>query len=366
MAKVVILEAEEAARYLESQAKECGCAHKHPPSVPSSPCPPGGDPSAFGARETVPVVYEAGAEGRYEKHIKWKRQDMHGLESYIGAGRDYEFSITKQPRERPWQLAYRHADHKHGAFRVVDRFEELDAAKQRAELIEYHGLDHRRPGGAEEDYIAVNSSGKQVAGPFKSYDEAKRIADQQGGVVKYAFEARDDAHGLQETREANDGCLPWVKVAKDPARYEGCLARAQALGPLQTPEALYKLLGPSMEKEDQEIFVVVLLDIRFQLRGVAEVARGQRSHVGVGVNDVMRIVLVSGAEHFAVAHCHPSGKAKPSPADRSLTKAIEDATTPYGRDVTFLDHIVVGAGEYYSIRENKLHKAQHKKRRTHG
>jgi hypothetical protein len=348
----------------------------------------GGDQGSY-AGETVPVVYEAGAEAspKTEFRKKREREKRARAEVFKQLWLDPEYIRLQEHKDKVIHQWNRIDAFKHSA--RPGELENAERAVKRAthNLQQYEDEALKKAGvayearGAEEDYIAVNSSGRQVAGPFKNYDEAKRIADQQGGVVKYAFEApgaphgasheaRDDSHGLQEAREAAeapDGCLPWVKVAKDPARYEGCLARAQALGPIQTPEALYNLLAPTMEKEDQEIFVVVLLDIRFQLRGVAEVARGQRSRVGVGVNDVMRIVLVSGAEHFAVAHCHPSGKAKPSPADRDLTKAIEGATNvlnvpqggigaigPYS-EITFLDHIVIGHGEYYSIRENKLH-----------
>ena len=309
-----------------------------------------------GCAEDVPVVYEVDVEdakadeARYEKHIKWSRKDMHDLETYVGAGRDYEFMIVKQPKGR-WAVSHRPRGTR-GAYRLLDGlFYELEAAKRKAEITDYDGALSEA-----KDYVAVNSSGKQVAGPYKDYEKAKKEADKHGGVVKYSFEAPvKEASEETSSEEASDGCLPWVKVARDPERYEGCLARARALGPIQTPEAIYNLVGPALNKEDQEVFVVILTDVRFQLRGISEIARGQRSKVGVGVNDVMRIVLVSGAESFCVAHQHPSGKASPSQADRHLTKAIETACSPYGGEITFLDHIVIGSGEYYSIRENKLH-----------
>jgi DNA repair protein RadC len=151
-------------------------------------------------------------------------------------------------------------------------------------------------------------------------------------------------------------CLPWVRVTRDPERYEACLAKAQAIGPVANARKVYELLSPTLAQEDQEIFLVVLCDVRGQLRGVAEVARGQRSRVGVGVIDVMRVaravqdqVLHSGAEIFVVVHNHPSGNPEPSAQDRKLTETIREATRPYGSELTFADHVIVGMGAFYSM-----------------
>jgi hypothetical protein len=149
-------------------------------------------------------------------------------------------------------------------------------------------------------------------------------------------------------------CIPWVKVTRDPERYQQCLARAHEIGMLNTPRKIYDLLAPALAAEDQETFVVVLLDVRTQLRGVAEVHRGSRSRVSVSVPDVMRAVIAAGAEGFVVAHNHPTGTAEPSEADGELTKAIHKGAELFKPDTSFLDHIVIGLDEYYSFTEGKL------------
>jgi DNA repair protein RadC len=152
-------------------------------------------------------------------------------------------------------------------------------------------------------------------------------------------------------------CLPWVKVSRDPERYQGCLDQARALGPISDARQVYKLLHAQLATEDQEVFLVVLGDVRGQLRGVAEVARGQRSMVHVGPDDVMRVVLVEGAEMFVVVHNHPSGDPKPSQGDLDLTKVIRQVVAPYGPRITFCDHVVIGLGSFYSIAERKKYAA---------
>lgn len=150
--------------------------------------------------------------------------------------------------------------------------------------------------------------------------------------------------------------VPWVKVTRDVDRYSAAVRTADKIGPIKDACKVYELLGDALNKEDQEVFCVVLLDLRGNLRGVCEVARGQRSRVTVGVADVLRPVITSGAEGFIVVHQHPSGKCSPSKADRDLTKLIADAAKPYGNGVTFIDHCVIGLKEVFSICENKLYK----------
>jgi hypothetical protein len=150
--------------------------------------------------------------------------------------------------------------------------------------------------------------------------------------------------------------VPWVKVTRDVDRYSAAVKTADKIGPIKDTCKVYDLLGDALNKEDQEVFCVVLLDLRGNLRGVCEVARGQRSRVTVGVADVLRPVIASGAEGYLVVHQHPSGKAMPSKADRDLTRLIAEATKPYGKDVCFIDHVVIGIGQAYSICESKLYK----------
>lgn len=157
--------------------------------------------------------------------------------------------------------------------------------------------------------------------------------------------------------EAAEACVPWVKVTRDPERYNECLTRAKKIGPITTPRAVYDLLADALAKEDQEVFLVVMLDIRGQLRGVCEIARGQRSKVTVSPADILRPVLIAGAEGCILVHQHPSGKCDPSEADRQLTKSVRDCIKPYGSSITLADHVVIGSGEFYSIAENKKYKS---------
>lgn len=147
------------------------------------------------------------------------------------------------------------------------------------------------------------------------------------------------------------------KVTKDPSRFEAARARAATIGHLDTDAQLHRFLREDLEKEDQEVFVVVGFDIHNDLRCYAEVARGQRHAVRVEPSDILRPVLIEGCTAFAVAHNHPSGSAMPSPEDRKLTGSLHVAAAAVR--VRCVDHLVIGSGgSYYSFADKKLKRAR--------
>jgi DNA repair protein RadC len=157
-------------------------------------------------------------------------------------------------------------------------------------------------------------------------------------------------------------CAPFTEVRIDEEKFRACVALADQIGPLTTPTAIYKLIRQYCVSQPQEVFLVISLDLHGHLRGIDEVARGQIDRVNVGIDDVMRAALGAAlarqAKGFVIAHCHPSGKATPSQADKDLTKAIEKARKPFGNNLKLVDHIVVGLDQFTSIRLRKLFRAK--------
>lgn len=216
----------------------------------------------------------------------------------------------------------------------------------------------------EWEATAYDSRGRAVNVIRGEYEERVRASARKHwpGVEIHSHDvyeepAREEApRPALEAREnpTADPAIPWVKVERNPEQYAEAMKLAASVGPIDDARGVYDLLASSLAKEDQEVFLVVLLDVRSQLRGVAEVHRGGRSHVGVDVQDVLRVVITSGAESFIGVHNHPTGKASPSRADGELTEAIDKAAKEVG--VTMRDHVVVGKGQYFSFAKDKLYK----------
>jgi hypothetical protein len=148
---------------------------------------------------------------------------------------------------------------------------------------------------------------------------------------------------------------PYARSTRDPKEIE----EGRALGPARSAQDVYRIVGPSLSKESQEVFLVLPVDLRGQLQcKPVEVARGQRDHVTVNKSDIFRPVIEKNAMGFIVVHVHPSGHAKPSPEDKRLTAALCKAMEEGALDseVKLVDHVIVASshkkGEFYSFREN--------------
>jgi DNA repair protein RadC len=203
-----------------------------------------------------------------------------------------------------------------------------------------------------EDYVAC--CGPCEAGTNGGPPTALHLERLTKNGEAFSFEPLTSVNFTKEhvaAYEASPTCLPWVKVTRDPKRFRACYSAAQKIGAVTSSEKLYDLLKDAAIKEDQEVFYVVLLDTQLHVRGVSEIARGARDRVMAPVPDVLRLPLVEGAMAFAVAHNHPSGKPLPSEADKHLTKALKEAADTVG--ILMVDHIIVGAREYYSFSDHK-------------
>ena len=146
-------------------------------------------------------------------------------------------------------------------------------------------------------------------------------------------------------------CGPWVRMEKDVARFEACQALSQQIGPVTGHDSLYRYIRPQMDKEDVEVYYAIIVDTQMQVRGFSEIARGARDSVMTPIPDTMRVAIhyaiQYGAMGLCIAHCHPSGIAKPSKADHGVTAAAKSGCEAVG--ICFLDHLIVGSKSYYSF-----------------
>ena len=104
-----------------------------------------------------------------------------------------------------------------------------------------------------------------------------------------------------------------------------------------------------VDDEPQEVFIVVLVDVKLRPIGYTQVSRGTLSGALVDASMVFRTAIVAGAYGVFLAHTHPSGDPTPSAEDDALTERMRQAGTLLGIDV--LDHIVLGDGSYVSYRD---------------
>ena len=121
---------------------------------------------------------------------------------------------------------------------------------------------------------------------------------------------------------------------------------------VHAPERAADLAAQVLKGEDQEIFLVFLLDIKNQVLGYVEAARGGLDSCPIDPRVIFRAAVLQGAAAIIVVHNHPSGDTEPSKEDVKLTKRLKEAGELLG--IAVLDHLVIGDGSYASLAERGL------------
>jgi len=128
------------------------------------------------------------------------------------------------------------------------------------------------------------------------------------------------------------------------------LAAVYAAKPsIHGPEDVAELLAVEMAALEQEHLRVILLNTRNQVLRVVEVVRGSVNSAQVRIAEIFREAVRENAVGLILVHNHPSGDPSPSPDDIALTRQVVQAGELL--DIRVLDHIIVGAGAYVSLRE---------------
>lgn len=105
--------------------------------------------------------------------------------------------------------------------------------------------------------------------------------------------------------------------------------------------------------ELHESFKIILLNNSNKVKGIYELSTGGITGTLVDIRILFAIVLKSVSTAVILVHNHPSGKLKPSEADKQITKKIKEAATFL--DIKILDHlIIIPNGEYYSFADNSI------------
>ena len=117
---------------------------------------------------------------------------------------------------------------------------------------------------------------------------------------------------------------------------------------IETPEDVYKILGPEMQSLEQENARVVLLDSKNRLIKVENISLGSLNANIVHPRELFRSAIDNNAASLVVVHNHPSGDPEPSEDDIKVTKKLIDAGKLLG--IKVLDHMVIGNNNFVSIK----------------
>ena len=117
-------------------------------------------------------------------------------------------------------------------------------------------------------------------------------------------------------------------------------------------DRLMEYLNAVMAREQVEQFRVLFLDNRNCLLADEAQGRGTVNHIPVYPREVVKRALELHAMAIILVHNHPSGDPTPSRADIDTTREIAEAARIMS--MALHDHIIVGNGKWFSMRQEGM------------
>lgn len=121
---------------------------------------------------------------------------------------------------------------------------------------------------------------------------------------------------------------------------------------VHNPRDAAELVRYEMSALEQEELWVMILDTRNRVQHIEKVYRGSLNASSVRVGELFRAAIQRNAAAIIVVHNHPSGDPNPSPEDVALTRALVQSGKLL--DIEVLDHLVIGMGNFVSLKERGL------------
>ena len=121
---------------------------------------------------------------------------------------------------------------------------------------------------------------------------------------------------------------------------------------IRTPKDIETLFMPEMRYLRKENFKGVYLDAKNRMITEETIFIGTLDATVVHPREVFKVAISVSAAGVILLHNHPSGDPNPSSDDVELTKRMGKVGKLMGIDV--LDHIILGDGNYISLKEKEL------------
>ena len=117
-----------------------------------------------------------------------------------------------------------------------------------------------------------------------------------------------------------------------------------------SPSAIVKMIEPDMRGLKQEVLIGIALDVKNNVIAKREIYRGTLDASVVHPREIYHFAIEHQAASVIICHNHPSGDPTPSIEDRQVTKQLAKAGELM--QIKLLDHIIIGDGNYVSLRQD--------------
>lgn len=169
------------------------------------------------------------------------------------------------------------------------------------------------------------------------------------GSIRGALDARPDE--LKQVPGFGVGLQSlWRLLREILARYAADPLREREV--MASPEAVAAMARQRLANRADEESWLALVDAQNHLISWERLRRGGVSSVAIHPRDVLEVALLHKASGIILVHNHPGGNPRPSRADLELTDELGKLAPCLG--LRLLDHVIVTAGDCYSISQKKI------------
>lgn len=118
---------------------------------------------------------------------------------------------------------------------------------------------------------------------------------------------------------------------------------------IDDPSVAAGLLIPKLAYKEKEHAAVVVMNVQHQWLATEVISIGTKNECLFHPDEAFKAALKHDGKRIIIAHNHPSGELSPSPEDIELTKQM--VRGGYLLNVPVLDHLIIGNGDFKSIRQ---------------
>lgn len=128
------------------------------------------------------------------------------------------------------------------------------------------------------------------------------------------------------------------------------MSRRKAGVHLDNPQKVFDYVEPLFAFESLECLYLICLDTENRVLDCCEISRGDVDSVYGNPRKIITVATQHHASKIILSHNHPSGVVLPSPNDISFTNELQKSLLTF--QIQLSDHIIMGDGEYLSMREH--------------
>ena len=174
---------------------------------------------------------------------------------------------------------------------------------------------------------------------------AEKVISRAGGLrflPDYTLEELQGIKGIGLAKAVQ------IKAALELGRRMAATLRPTALS-LNSPQEVAGFLMEEMRYYHKEYFKIILLNTKNQIISLEDISVGSLNSSIVHPREIFHVSIKKSAASIILVHNHPSGDPHPSREDLEVTTRVAEAGKILGINV--LDHLIIGEGKYFSLKE---------------